>query len=138
MTFALASQFYQEKALVWAFSVIVKISPRWSGYLHAVVGLDLLVDPGEHLLHALLVGLDVLHLALQTVLHLVLHQVDPDPRLPVLHALVVYSANRHNLQIFHANISPSLLHLSGRSVSAIACSSSDLVSLSSPFSLKTQ
>ena len=80
--------------------MIVKTSPRWCGYLHAVVGLDLLVDPGEHLLHALLVGLDVLHLALQTVLHLVLHQVDPDPRLPVLHTLVVYSANKQSFLYF--------------------------------------
>ena len=57
--------------------------------LHAVVGLDLLVDAGQHLLHPLLVGLDVLHLPLQAVLHLILHKVDANPRLSVLDTLVV-------------------------------------------------
>ena len=44
---------------------------------------------GKHLLHSLLVGLDVLHLPLKAVLHLVLDKVDADPRLPVLDALIV-------------------------------------------------
>ena len=57
--------------------------------LHAVVGLDLLVDAGQHLLHPLLVSLDVLHLPLQAVLHLILDEVDANPRLSVLDTLVV-------------------------------------------------
>ena len=57
--------------------------------LHAVVGLDLLVNAGQHLLHPLLVGLDVLHLPLQAVLHLVLDQVDANPRLSVLDTFIV-------------------------------------------------
>ena len=44
---------------------------------------------GKHLLHSLLVGLDVLDLPLKAVLHLVLDKVDADPRLPVLDALIV-------------------------------------------------
>ena len=57
--------------------------------LHAVVGLDLLVNAGQHLLHPLLVGLDVLHLPLQAVLHLVLDQVDANPGLSVLDTFIV-------------------------------------------------
>ena len=57
--------------------------------LHAVVGLDLLVNAGQHLLHPLLVGLDVLHLPLQAVLNLVLDQVDTNPRLSVLDTFIV-------------------------------------------------
>ena len=57
--------------------------------LHAVVGLDLLVDASQHLLHPLLVSLDVLHLPLQAVLHLVLDKVDPNPRLSVLDTFIV-------------------------------------------------
>ena len=57
--------------------------------LHAVVGLDLLVNAGQHLLHPLLVGLDVLHLPLQAVLHFVLDQVDANPRLSVLDTFIV-------------------------------------------------
>ena len=57
--------------------------------LHAVVGLDLLVNAGQHLLHPLLVSLDVLHLPLQAVLHLVLDKVDPNPRLSVLDTFIV-------------------------------------------------
>ena len=60
-----------------------------ASHLHGVVGLDLLVDLGQHLLHSLLVGLDVLHLPLQAVLHLILHKVDANPRLSVLDTLVV-------------------------------------------------
>ena len=57
--------------------------------LHAVVGLDLLVDAGQHLLHPLLVSLDVLHLPLQAVLHLVLDKVDANSRLSVLDTFIV-------------------------------------------------
>ena len=57
--------------------------------LHAVVGLNLLVDAGQHLLHPLLVGLDVLHLPLQAVFHLVLDEVDANPRLSILDAFIV-------------------------------------------------
>ena len=57
--------------------------------LHTVVGLDLLVDSGQHLLHPLLVGLDVLHLPLQTVLNLVLDKVDANPGLSIFDAFIV-------------------------------------------------
>ena len=57
--------------------------------LHAVVGLDLLVNAGQHLLHPLLVSLDVLPLPLQAVLHLILHKVDANPCLSVLDTFVV-------------------------------------------------
>ena len=57
--------------------------------LHAVVGLNLLVDAGQHLLHPLLVSLDVLHLPLQAVFHLVLDEVDANPRLSILDAFIV-------------------------------------------------
>ena len=57
--------------------------------LHAVVGLDLLVNSGQHLLHPLLVGLNVLHLPLQAVFHLVLDEVDANPRLSILDAFIV-------------------------------------------------
>ena len=57
--------------------------------LHAVVGLDLLVNAGQHLLHPLLVSLDVLHLPLQAVFHLVLDEVDANPRLSILDAFIV-------------------------------------------------
>ena len=57
--------------------------------LHAVVGLDLLVNAGQHLLHPLLVGLNVLHLPLQAVFHLVLDEVDANPRLSILDAFIV-------------------------------------------------
>ena len=60
-------------------------------YLHTVICLNLLVNSRQHLLHSLLIGFDVLHLPLQTVLHLILDQVDADPGLPVLDALIVYS-----------------------------------------------
>ena len=57
--------------------------------LHAVVGLDLLVNSGQHLLHPLLVGLNVLHLPLQAVFHLVLDEVDANPRFSILDAFIV-------------------------------------------------
>ena len=47
----------------------------------------------KHLLHPLLVSLDVLHLPLQTVLHLILDQVDADPSLSVLDTLIVDPVN---------------------------------------------
>ena len=56
-----------------------------------MIGLNLLIDPGQHLLHPLLICLDVLHLPLQTVLHLVLDQVNTNPSLSVLDALIVDS-----------------------------------------------
>ena len=47
----------------------------------------------KHLLHPLLVSLDVLHLPLKTVLHLILDQVDADPSLSVLDTLIVDPVN---------------------------------------------
>ena len=47
----------------------------------------------KHLLHPLLVSLDVLHLPLQTVLHLILDQVNADPSLSVLDTLIVDPVN---------------------------------------------
>ena len=60
-------------------------------YLHTVICLNLLIDPSQHLLHSLLISFDVLHLPLQAVLHLILDQVNTNPGLPVLDALIVYS-----------------------------------------------
>jgi hypothetical protein len=54
-----------------------------------VVGLDLLVDLCQHLLHPLLVGLDILHLPLKTVLDLILDQVNADSGLSVFDTLIV-------------------------------------------------
>ena len=47
------------------------------------------VHLSKHLLHPLLVGLDVLHLPLQAVLHLVLDKVNADPSLSVLDAFII-------------------------------------------------
>ena len=51
----------------------------------------------QHLLHSLLVGLDVLHLPLQTVLHLVLDEVDADPSLSVLDTFIIDPGNKEKL-----------------------------------------
>ena len=51
----------------------------------------------KHLLHPLLVGLDVLHLPLETVLHLVLDQVDADPSLSVLDTFIIDPGNKEKL-----------------------------------------
>ena len=55
---------------------------------------------GKHLLHSLLVGLDVLDLPLKAVLHLVLDKVDADPRLPVLDALIVDPIKSGNTKLY--------------------------------------
>ena len=60
-------------------------------YLHAVIRLNLLIDPSQHLLHSLLISFDVLHFPLQAILHLILDQVDSNPGLPILDTLIVYS-----------------------------------------------
>ena len=54
-----------------------------------VVGMKGVSYLSKHLLHPLLVSLDVLHLPLQTVLHLVLDQVNADPSLSVLDTLII-------------------------------------------------
>ena len=51
----------------------------------------------EHLLHPLLVGLDVLHLPLKTVLNLVLDEVDADPSLSVLDTFIIDPGNKEKL-----------------------------------------
>ena len=52
----------------------------------------------KHLLHPLLVSLDVLHLPLQAVLHFVLDQVNADPGLSVLDTFIVDPVNREELK----------------------------------------
>ena len=84
----------------------------------------------QHFLHSLLVGFDIFHFSLKAVLHLILDKINTDSCFPVLDTFIVDSKTNS-----YSSAQVSFSNLRGLSVSAMACSNSDLVSLRRPFSL---